>query len=505
MSEEQHEELSELLQQRRLKLEALREMGVDPYPLRSDCNCTAAAAVQMLEEWKQAGNEGGPPQRVKICGRMMSVRVMGKASFAHIVDGSGRIQIYLRLAEDGVDENTYELFRKYLDIGDIVQAGGRLFFTRTGEPSLMVTGLALLAKSLRPLPEKWHGLKDVETRYRQRYLDLIANDEVRRIFVTRSRIVAALRRFLDSRGFIEVETPVLQPVYGGAMARPFTTYYHALDQEVFLRIADELYLKRLIVGGLERVYEICKDFRNEGVSSEHNPEFTQLEVYQAYADYYDMMRLAEDAFFHVATEVLGSAQIQYQSREIDLTPPWRRLSMRDAILEQTGIDIYEFLTLDALRGRVEESGLDVDPQPTRGTLVDEIFSEYVEPKLVQPTFITDFPLEISPLAKKKPDRPDLVERFELFIGGLELGNAFSELNDPLDQRERFLEQARQRAAGDEEAHPMDEDYVRALEYGMPPTGGMGWGIDRMVMLFTDQSSIREVILFPHLRTTGASS
>jgi len=505
MSEEQHEELSELLQQRRLKLEALREMGVDPYPLRSDCNRSAADAVQMLQEWKQAGKEGGPPQTVNICGRMMSVRVMGKASFAHIADGSGRIQIYLRLAEDGVDERTYDLFTKYLDIGDIVRAEGTLFFTRTGEPSLMVTGLALLAKSLRPLPEKWHGLKDVETRYRQRYLDLIVNDEVRWIFATRSRIVAALRRFLDARGFIEVETPVLQPVYGGAMARPFTTYYHALDQEVFLRIADELYLKRLIVGGLERVYEICKDFRNEGVSSEHNPEFTQLEVYQAYADYYDMMRLAEDAFFHVATEVLGSAQIQYQSQEIDLTPPWRRLSMRDAILEQTDIDIDEFPTLDGLRGRVEESRLAVDPQPTRGTLVDEIFSEHVEPKLVQPTFITDFPLEISPLAKKKPDRPDVVERFELFIGGLELGNAFSELNDPLDQRERFLEQARQRAAGDEEAHPMDEDYIRALEYGMPPTGGMGWGIDRMVMLFTDQSSIREVILFPHLRTTRASS
>ena len=504
MSEELNGELSELLQQRRLKLEALREMGMDPYPLRSDCNCSAAQAVEMLREWKEAGKEGEPPTLVKVCGRMMSTRVMGKASFAHIADGSGRIQIYLRLAEDGVDEATYELFKRYLDIGDIVQAEGRLFFTRTGEPTLRTTGLKLLAKSLLPLPEKWHGLKDVETRYRQRYLDLIVNEEVRRVFVTRSRIVAALRRFMDSRGFMEVETPVLQPVYGGAMARPFTTYYHALDQEVFLRIADELYLKRLIVGGLDRVYEICKDFRNEGVSSQHNPEFTQLEVYQAYADYHDMMRLAEDAFSHVATEVLGGPQIQYQGQEIDLTPPWRRLPMRDAILEQTGIDIYEFPTFEALRTGVEKSGLEVDPQPTRGTLVDEIFSEYVEPKLIQPTLITDFPLEISPFAKKKPDRPDLVERFELFIGGLELGNAFTELNEPLDQRERFLEQVRQRAAGDEEAHPMDEDYVQALEYGMPPTGGMGWGIDRMVMLLTDQSSIREVILFPHLRTKRAS-
>jgi lysyl-tRNA synthetase class 2 len=305
---------------------------------------------------------------------------------------------------------------------------------------------------------------------------------------------------MDERGFIEVETPVLQPIYGGAMARPFTTYYHALDQEVFLRIADELYLKRLIVGGLDRVYEICKDFRNEGVSSHHNPEFTQLEVYQAYADYYDMMTLAEDAFLHTAQEVLGAPQMIYQGHTIDLTPPWRRLPMRDAILEETGIDIEEAATLDLLRQRVEDAGLEVDSQPTQGALVDELFSEYVEPKLIQPTLITDFPLEISPLAKKKPDKPHLVERFEFFIGGLELGNAFSELNDPLDQRERFLAQWRQREAGDEEAHPMDEDYLRALEYGMPPTGGMGWGIDRMVMLFTDQSSIREVILFPHLRT-----
>jgi lysyl-tRNA synthetase class 2 len=505
MSEAKSQELNELLRQRRLKLEGLREMGVDPYPLRSECTHSAAEAVHMLQQWRQTGAEGVLSKSVKLCGRLMSVRVMGKASFAHIADRTGAIQIYLRLGEDGVDEATYDLFKRYLDIGDIVQAEGTLFYTRTGEPSLKVKGLTLLAKSLRPLPEKWHGLKDVETRYRQRYLDLIVNEEIRRVFITRSRIVASLRRFMDSRGFMEVETPVLQPIYGGAMARPFTTYYHALEQEVFLRIADELYLKRLIVGQLDRVYEICKDFRNEGVSSQHNPEFTQLEVYQAYADYEDMMDLAEDAFFHVATEVLGTAQITYQGRQINLSPPWRRLPMRDAILTQTGVDIYQASTLDELRASVEERQLRVDPQRTRGTLVDEIFSEYVEPTLIQPTFITDFPVEISPLAKKKPDNPELVERFELFIGGLELGNAFSELNDPLDQRERFLQQKRQREAGDEEAHPMDEDYVRALEYGMPPTGGMGWGIDRMVMLFTDQSSIREVILFPHLRTTATGS
>jgi lysyl-tRNA synthetase class 2 len=430
---------------------------------------------------------------------------MGKASFAHIADGSGRIQVYVRLADDGVDEETYDLFKRDLDIGDIIQTEGTLFFTSTGEPSLRVNKLTLLAKSLRPLPEKWHGLKDVETRYRQRYLDLIVNEDARRVFILRSHIVAALRRYIDSRGFIEVETPVLQPVYGGAMARPFTTYYHALDQEVYLRIADELYLKRLIVGGLDRVYEISKDFRNEGVSSHHNPEFTMLEAYQAYADYHDMMALAEGALFSVAQEVLGTAQITYQGQAIDLTPPWRRLSMRDSILEQTAIDIYEAPTVGVLRQQVEERRLEVDPQPTRGMLVSEIFSEYVEPKLIQPTFIIDFPVEISPLAKKKPDNPDLVERFELFIGGLEMGNAFSELNDPIDQRERFLDHAKQREAGDEESHPMDEDYVRALEYGMPPTGGIGCGIDRMVMLLTDQSSIREVILFPHLRTRDAPS
>ncbi len=505
MNEEEVRKSGYLTDQRRLKLEGLTERGIDPYPLRSDCTHTTAQALTLLEEWNGKEGQTGPPDVVKLCGRIVSVRVMGKASFAHIADGTGRIQTYLMLGEDGVDEETYELFRRDLDIGDIIQAEGTLFLTRTGEPTLKVTKLTLLAKSLRPLPEKWHGLKDVETRYRQRYLDLIVNEEVRQIFITRSCIISALRRFMDERGFIEVETPTLQPIYGGAMARPFTTYYHALDQEVFLRIADELYLKRLIVGGLDRVYEICKDFRNEGVSSQHNPEFTQLEVYQAYADYHDMMTLAEDAFSHTAREVLGSTQITYQGNAIDLTPPWRRLPMSDAILEQTGVNIDELPTLDLLTQRVQEQRLEVDPQPTHGKLVDEIFSEYVEPKLIQPTFIIDFPLELSPFAKKKPDKPHLVERFELFIGGLELGNAFSELNDPLDQRDRFVAQREQWEAGDEEAHPMDEDYIRALEYGMPPTGGMGWGIDRMVMLFTDQSSIREVILFPHLRTKEVTS
>ncbi len=339
MTLEDSQELSDLMRQRRLKLSRLKERGIDPYPLRAECTHTVAEALQTLYDWREKQGDGGPCDAVKLCGRMMSARVMGKAAFAHIADSSNRIQIYLRLAEDGVDQETFELFKRDLDIGDVIQAEGTLFFTRTGEPSLGVTRLTLLAKSLRPLPEKWHGLKYVETRYRQRYLDLIANEEARHIFVTRSRVVAAVRRFMDQRGFMEVETPILQPIYGGAMARPFTTYYHALDQQVYLRIADELYLKRLIVGGLDRVYEICKDFRNEGISSQHNPEFTMLEVYQAYADYHDMMTLAEDLFFHAAQEVLGTAKVDYQGQTIDLTPPWRKVSMKDAILEQTGVDI----------------------------------------------------------------------------------------------------------------------------------------------------------------------
>jgi lysyl-tRNA synthetase class 2 len=505
MTDRQNQDMSDLLRQRRLKLDRLRDSGIDPFSLRAECTHTVAHALRLLEAWKQDGGNGGPPDVVTLCGRMMSVRLMGKAAFAHIADGSGRIQIYLRLADDAVDQETFDFFKRDLDIGDFVQARGTLFFTRTGEPSLMVKKLTLLAKSLRPPPEKWHGLKDVETRYRQRYLDLLANEEVRNVFVLRSRVIAAVRRFMEERGFIEVETPVLQPIYGGAMARPFTTYYHALDQQVYLRIADELYLKRLIVGGLDRVYEICKDFRNEGVSSQHNPEFTMMEVYQAYADYHDMMDLAEDIFTHTAQEVLGTSHITYQGQHIDLAPPWQRVTMRDAIRELTGVDIQEAGTLDLLRQRIEKARLAVDRKPTWGKLVDEIFSEYVEPTLIQPTFIVDFPLEISPLAKRKPGDPHLVERFELFIGALELGNAFSELNDPIDQRERFLAQRRAHDAGDEEAHPMDEDYVEALEYGMPPTGGMGLGIDRMAMLFTDQASIREVILFPHMRTKGRTT
>jgi len=377
---------------------------------------------------------------------------------------------------------------------------GEMFRTRTGEPTLRADTYTLLAKTLRPIPSQWYGLRDVEQRYRQRYLDLLVNPEARRIFEVRTRLVTAVRRLLDERGFMEVETPILQPIYGGAAARPFTTYHNELGQTLYLRIADELYLKRLIVGGLDRVYEIGRDFRNEGVSYKHNPEFTQLEAYQAYADYQDMMELVEHVWSQAAVAVLGEPYVERGGHRINLTPPWRRITMRDSILEATGVDIEAARDLPSLEAAVAERQLEVTPQRSWGKLVDELFSTFVEPRLIEPTFVIDYPVEISPLAKRKPDQPHLVERFEFFIGGLELGNAFSELNDPLDQRERFAAQRRAMAAGDEEAHPMDEPFLLALEYGMPPTGGVGFGIDRMTMLFTGQTSIREVILFPQLRT-----
>jgi lysyl-tRNA synthetase class 2 len=494
------EGLRGLRQQRLKKLEGLKKRGIDPYPARTNRTHATAQVLALLEEWRESGppkGEEGPDESVALCGRIMSVRAMGKASFAHIADGTGRIQIYV--TQDTLGEEGYHLFRKDLDIGDFIAVEGNPFFTQTGEPTVRVSWLTLLAKSLRPLPEKWHGLKDVETRYRQRYLDLIANEEVRQIFLARSRIISAMRRFLDEQGFIEVETPILQPIYGGAAARPFETYHHALHRKLYLRIADELYLKRLIIGGFERVYEIGKDFRNEGLSTVHNPEFTQLEAYQAYADYEDMMRLAEETFAYAAQEVLGTTGITYQGNEIDLTPPWRRVTIHQAILQGTGIDIKEVGSFSALKEAIAEKGLEVTPKETWGKLVEELFKEYVEPTLIQPTFILDYPKEISPLAKEKPGDPRLVERFEFFIGGLECGNAFTELNDPLEQRERFAAEKRALESGEEAAHPMDEDFIQALEYGMPPTGGIGWGVDRMVMLFCDQSSIREVILFPQLR------
>jgi lysyl-tRNA synthetase class 2 len=400
----------------------------------------------------------------------------------------------------------YEIFRRDLDLGDFLQAGGPLFYTRTGEPSVRVEDLRILSKALRPLPvvkekdgQVFDAFSDKEQRYRQRYVDLAVNPDVRQIFVVRARIVSALRRFLDERGFLEVETPVLQPLYGGAAARPFVTYHNQLKQQLYLRISDELYLKRLIVGGLDRVYEIGRDFRNEGVSFKHNPEFTQIEFYAAYADYQEVMKLTEEMVAFAAQEALGTTTLVRDGQTIDLSPPWRRWKLRDAIREITGIDYAEHDDAASLHQAIVDMGGTPEPKPSWGKLIDPTLINYVEPHLIQPTFLYDYPREVSPLAKQKPGAPGTVERFEFFIGGFELGNAFSEINDPLDQRERFLATSRALADGDEEAHPLDEDYINALSYGMPPTGGFGMGVDRLTMLFTGTESLREVILFPHLR------
>ncbi|MHB1004425.1 MAG: lysine--tRNA ligase [Chloroflexota bacterium] len=485
----EHETVEDVMLPRLEKLARVEETEVDPYPHRFDRTHTAVEAVERFSEL-----EG---QSIKVAGRLVAWRAMGKATFAHILDVSGRLQIYLR--KDVLGEEKYA-FAKDLDVGDIVGAEGTLFRTRTGEVTVEVKDVWLLAKSLRPLPEKWHGLTDVEKRYRQRYLDLISSDDVRRVFTIRSKVIAAMRRFLDGRGFIEVETPALQPIYGGAAARPFTTFHNALEQKLYLRIATELYLKRLIVGGLERVYEIGKDFRNEGISTKHNPEFTMLESYQAYADYLEVARMVEDMVARIAGEVLGTLRVPFKGETIDLTPPWRRVTLRDAILESSGIDYAAYPERDALAAVMRAKGIQVDPAAGRGKLIDALLSEFVEPNLTQPTFLLDYPLDLSPFAKRKPGDRTTVERFEAFVGGMEIGNAFSELNDPRDQRQRFVEQMRLREQGDEETQIMDEDYLIALEHGMPPTGGLGMGIDRLVMLLTDRQSIREVILFPQLRT-----
>jgi lysyl-tRNA synthetase class 2 len=485
-------EANPLRQERLRKLEALRGQGIDPYPPRFQVKERITGVVRDF-----SGLEPGErtDHRTRVAGRITALRRMGRATFIDLWEGEARIQGYAN--QEGLDDR-YETL-ELLDVGDFLGVRGTVFKTKRGELSIDLEEFQLLAKALRPPPEKWHGLKDIELRYRRRYLDLLSNQEARKLFATRTRIVSAVRRFLDGQGFLEVETPVLQPLYGGAAARPFETYHHALDQPMYLRISDELYLKRLVIGGYPRVYEIGKDFRNEGLSTEHNPEFTQMECYQAFADYHHMMELAEQLIFGVARETLGQTEITCGGHRIDLTPPWRRIILRDAILEQTGIDVAVDNTLDGLRRSVAERGLRLDPQPSWGKQVEELLSEYVEPALIQPTFVMDYPLEVSPLAKRKPDQADLVERFELFIGGMELGNAFSELNDPLDQAERFRQQEEQRRGGDEEAQLLDEEFLIALEHGMPPTGGLGVGIDRLVMLLTDRLSIREVILFPTLR------
>ncbi len=479
--------LERVTAQRLESLNRLRAGGINPYPHSYRPSHTAAEAIALFEQGKSSG-------AISLAGRIMARRKMGKITFFDVRDCSGKIQLSFR--QDNLGQQRYESLQE-IDIGDIVGAKGELFRTRAGETSLDVSDFTMLCKSLRPLPEKWHGLVDVEKRYRQRYLDLISNQGARDVFVMRSRIITAIRSFLDSQGFMEVETPVFQAQAGGALASPFTTHHHALDEGLYLRIALELHLKRLIIGGFERVYEIGRAFRNEGISIKHNPEFTLLECYQSYGDYDDMMNLVEEMVSHVAEEVLGDTRIQVDGISIDLAPPWQRFDLRQAIRDSCGIDFEDHPDTLSLRSRMEEMGMEVDPAKGRGRLVDELISTFVEPKLTEPTFLLDYPVEMSPLAKRKRDNDRLVERFEAFVNGMEIANAFTELNDPLEQRERFRQQLQER---DEEAEVADEDFLEALEYGMPPTAGLGMGIDRLVMLLTGQSSIREVILFPQLKT-----
>ncbi len=476
------------------RLHAIQEKGINPYPNNVERTHTIAEVLAHFDEWQ--GENGD----FTLTGRIRLMRDMGKAAFAQIEDGTGRMQVFFQINDLGVD--AYKTL-KLLDIGDFIQVRGYLFRTQRGERTLHVREYHILAKGLRPLPEKYHGLEDVEIRQRKRYLDLIANgEEARNIFVIRSRTITAMRRYMDEHGFIEVETPILQPLYGGATARPFITHHNTLDRDFYLRIAVELYLKRLIVGGFERVYEIGRDFRNEGIDRTHNPEFTMMECYQAYADYNDIMKLVEEMIYSIAMEVKGSPRITYQGTEIDLTPPWPRIRLLDAIAEFTGIDVDRYPSKESLAAEMRKHGYEADPKLGRGRLIDDLKAIMLRkgiPALRQALFLTDYPIDISPLAKRHTEIPGLTDRFQPFVGGLELGNAFTELNDPLDQRARFEDQMRQLAQGDEEAQVLDEDFLEALEIGMPPTGGLGIGIDRLVMLMADKESIRDVILFPAMR------
>ena len=485
------QDLSEILKVRREKLAALRAEGRDPFKeTRFDVTHHAQDIKDNFDALE--GSE------VRVAGRLMSKRGMGKVSFCDLQDKSGRIQLYAR--KDEMDEEEYNRFKKY-DIGDIVGVEGEVFRTQRGEMSVRAKKITLLSKSLRPLPEKYHGLTDKEARYRQRYVDLIINPESKRNFEIRSKFVAYLRRYLDSIGFMEVETPVLSPIAGGANARPFITHHNTLDIDMYMRIATELHLKRLIVGGMERVYEVGRIFRNEGMDTRHNPEFTSIELYQAYADYKEIMDLVEEMYIYVTKKVCGTLKIQYQGKEINMEGPWTRLTMAEAVKKYSGMDYYAWESDEQARRECEARGVHVEPYAVKGECLEACFDEFVEPNLIQPTFITDYPVAISPLAKRKKDEPDMTERFEFFANCSELGNAFSELNDPIDQRGRFESQAAAKRAQGLHAD-VDEDYLCALEYGMPPTGGLGFGVDRLVMLLTDSASIRDVLLFPTMKPLG---
>ena len=487
--------LDKIAQQRREKLERIRERGIEPYPYGYELTHTTEQAIELLK--KREAKSPVKTKVVRIAGRITAIRRMGKSAFADLRDGSGKIQLLFQDIHK-FDEDLTQLFND-LDIGDIIGAEGNLLRTKSGEPTVGVADFSLLAKSLQPLPEKWHGLADVDKRYRQRYLDLIANAETKETFRVRSRVIAAIRQFLNGRGFIEVETPVLQQSAGGALANPFTTHHQALDQDFYLRIALELHLKRLLVGGFDKVYEIGRIFRNEGVSTQHNPEFTMLESYEAYVNYLGVMEMLEEMIAKVSQEVLGTTKAKFGNDTLDFKPPWKRLTLRDAVKKHGGIDFVKYPTADGLRDRMRTLKMEPDPQKNWAKLVDQIIKDFVRPKLIQQTIIYDYPVSMSPLAKTKPGEERVAERFQAVAGGLEIGNAYSELNDPIEQRERFEEQQKERVGADEERWTIDEDYLLALEYGMPPAGGLGIGIDRLVMVLTNQPSIREVILFPQMR------
>lgn len=482
--------LNEMLMIRREKLKTLTENGKNPYLIEKfDFTHHSEGVKANFEQLEET--------EVSVAGRIMSRRGHGKVSFIDIQDAEGRIQIFAKL--DGLGEEEYKEL-SFLDLGDIIGVVGHVFRTKAGEISIRASKITLLTKSLQILPEKWHGLKDTDIRYRQRYTDLIVNPEVKETFILRSKIIKAVREYLDDRGFLEVDTPVLSTIAGGANARPFVTHHNTLDLDMYLRIANELYLKRLIVGGFDKVYEMGKMFRNEGMSTKHNPEFTNIELYQAYVDYEEMMRLTENLFAYVAEKTLGTAVIEYQGKEINLTPPWRRLDMAEAVKLYAGVDFSQINTDEEAQAVAKEKGLEVKPgSNTRGHILSEMFEEFCEKHLIQPTFVTGHPVEISPLAKKNPDDPRITQRFEAFMNTWELANAFSELNDPIDQRERFEAQVKAKEIGDDEAHPMDNDFINAIEVGLPPTGGLGIGIDRMIMILTNQPSIRDVLLFPTMK------